>query len=156
MSTDSKIREIVGQVIENTDFKLVEINFKNAHARRMVSVFLDSETGITIDQCKDFSRIIGERLDKENVIENEYVLEVSSPGVDRPIREDWQFRKNIGREVILEVKSGDQARKELKGKIEGVSGDVLQLKVKGKKRDPEQTLEILLEDIQSARIQLKW
>lgn len=156
MSVDPKIQEIVAQTIENTDFKVVEIEIKNSHGRKTIGVFLDSEHGITIDKCREFSRSIGDRLEQANVIEGEYILEVSSPGVDRPIKEDWQFRKNIGREVLLQIKSPDNTITEYKGKIESLTGDVLGLRVKGKKKEQDQLLEFLLQSIQSARIQLKW
>ena len=156
MSVDPKIQEIVRQTIENTDFKVVEIEIKSSHGRKTIGVFLDSENGITIEQCREFSRIIGDRFEQDNAMEGEYVLEVSSPGVDRPIREDWQFRKNIGRDVLLQINNADNTITEYKGKIESLSDDVLGLRVKGKRREQDQLHEFLLSTIQSARIQLKW
>jgi ribosome maturation factor RimP len=156
MSVDSKIQEIVNRAIENTDFKVVDVEIKSSHGHITIRAFLDSENGITIDQCRELSRIIGDRLELENVIDGEYVLEVSSPGVDRPIREDWQFRKNIGRDVLLQIKNADNTVTEYKGKIESLTGEILGLCVKGKKKEQDQLHEFLLSTIQSARIQLKW
>ena len=90
------------------------------------------------------------------MIDGEYVLEVSSPGVERPIKEDWQFRKNIGREILINYTGTDKAVKESKGTIENIIQDKLHLKIKGKKKNETETLEIPLAKIHSAHIQLKW
>jgi ribosome maturation factor RimP len=152
----AKIQETVHQVIENTDFKIVEIGIKTAQNRKIIAIYLDSEHGISIDQCKDFSRKIGDKIEADNMIDGEYVLEVSSPGVERPIKEDWQFRKNIGREILVNYTDKDKTQKECKGTIENLVEDKLHLKVKGKKKNQSETLEIPIARIHLAHIQLKW
>ena len=152
----AKIQETVHWAIENTDFKIVEIGIKTAQNRKIIAVYLDSEHGISIDQCKDFSRKIGDKIEADNMIDGEYILEVSSPGIERPIKEDWQFRKNIGRDILLNYTSSDKTVKECKGTIENMVEDKLHLKIKGKKKNEPETLEIPLVRIHSAHIQLKW
>ncbi len=152
----AKIQETVHWAIENTDFKIVEIGIKTAQNRKIIAVYLDSEHGISIDQCKDFSRKIGDKIEADNMIDGEYILEVSSPGIERPIKEDWQFRKNIGRDILLNYTSSDKTVKECKGTIENMVEDKLHLKIKGKKKNESETLVIPLVKIHSAHIQLKW
>ena len=152
----AKIQETVHWAIENTDFKIVEIGIKTAQNRKIIAVYLDSEHGISIDQCKDFSRKIGDKIEADNMIDGEYILEVSSPGIERPIKEDWQFRKNIGRDILLNYTSSDKTVKECKGTIENIVEDKLHLKIKGKKKNESETLVIPLARIHSAHIQLKW
>lgn len=156
MESVAKIQETVHWAIENTDFKIVEIGIKTAQNRKIIAVYLDSEHGISIDQCKDFSRKIGDKIEADNMIDGEYILEVSSPGIERPIKEDWQFRKNIGRDILLNYTSSDKTVKECKGTIENMVEDKLHLKIKGKKKNESETLEIPLVKIHSAHIQLKW
>ena len=156
MEIMTKIQEVVHWAIENTDFKVVEISIKTAQNRKIIAVYLDSEQGISIDQCKNFSRKIGERIESDNIIDGEYVLEVSSPGLERPIKEDWQFRKNIGREVLVNYTDTDKSVKECKGTIENMIEDKLHLKIKGKKKDQSHTIEIPMVKIHHAHIQLKW
>lgn len=156
MENVAKIQETVHWAIENTDFKVVEIDLKNIQSRKMIRIFLDSENGITIDQCKGFSRKIGDKFEQDNTIEGEYVLEVSSPGVERPIKEDWQFRKNIGREILVNFTDRDKSIREYKGIIESVIEDKVQLKIKGKKKSLAETVDIPIAKINSAMIQLKW
>lgn len=156
MENVAKIQETVHWAIENTDFKVVEIDLKSIQSRKMIRIFLDSENGITIDQCKAFSRKIGDKMELDNTIDAEYVLEVSSPGVERPIKEDWQFRKNIGREILVNYTDRDKTSKECKGTIENVIENKLHLKLKGKKKNQSEMIEIPLGKINSALIQLKW
>lgn len=156
METVAKIQETVHWAIENTEFKVVEIDLKNIQSRKMIRIFLDSENGITIDQCKSLSRKIGDKIELDNAIDGEYVLEVSSPGVERPIKEDWQFRKNMGREILVNYTERDKTIKEFVGTIENVIEDKLQLKIKGKKKNQEEMIEVPLARINSAKIQLKW
>lgn len=120
----------------------------------MLRVFLDSEKGITIDRCREFSREIETVLDTENFLGENYLLEVSSPGLDRPISEDWQFRKNTGREISMTYAS-DQGDKVLTGTIVSVGDKNVTLRVQiSKKETSEITVE--LNRIKKAQIKLKW
>ncbi|HNI12304.1 MAG TPA: ribosome maturation factor RimP, partial [bacterium] len=78
----ARVREIVKKIIENTEFKVVGVDLKSTPGRYMLRVFLDSEKGITIDRCREFSREIETVLDTENFLGENYLLEVSSPGLE--------------------------------------------------------------------------
>jgi ribosome maturation factor RimP len=156
MENVAKIQETVHWAIENTDFKIVEIDLKNIQSRKMIRIFLDSEHGITIDECKSLSRKIGDKIEADNSIDGEYILEVSSPGVERPIKEDWQFRKNIGREILVHYTAKDKTDQEARGTIENIIEDKIHLKIRGKKKGLTETIEIPIAKIHSAMIQLKW
>lgn len=150
----TRIRNIVSKIIENTEFKIVDIDLKSTSGRYMLRVFLDSEKGIIIDRCREFSREIETVLDAENFLGENYLLEVSSPGLERPISQDWQFRKNMGRIIVMTYLS-DQGDKTLEGTVVGVGDNNVTLRVQlAKKQTSDITIE--LSQIKQAKIKLKW
>ena len=82
----SKLNEISTKVVEERGYEIVEVAYKKATPHSLVSVFIYKEDGISLDDCDTMSRAIEEELDKEDIIEESYYLEVSSPGLDRPIK----------------------------------------------------------------------
>ena len=78
------------------------------HANNKLEVFLDSDFGISFEQCQKISRYLEEYLDEEQWLGEKYVLEVSSPGVSRPLRLQRQYPKNVGRKVEVKLKDGDK------------------------------------------------
>lgn len=101
---DFKLSQRVWQLIEpvvvHQGYEVIEVEVHVAR-RSIVRISLDGPEGITIDKCAEFSRIFSDVLDVENPIENAYVLEVGSPGFDRPLRKLEHFQKYIGKEVVV-------------------------------------------------------
>ena len=102
---EEKIHATIHAVIDPTPFKLVAVEVRPFQSRQQVRVYLDSEQGITIDQCRQFSRQIESIIDAQGLLGTQYILEVSSPGVERPIVEEWQFRKNVGRPILVRYRT---------------------------------------------------
>ncbi|MBX7151344.1 hypothetical protein K1X84_06870 [bacterium] len=150
------ILKIIENRLTGTPFKLVELMVKPVSKRLLVRAYIDSEQGITIDQCKDFSRDFAQEIDVQNLIEN-YILEVSSPGVDRPLREDWQFRKNTGRTLTIDYVNGQNIDAHVTGKLDKYENGIVYILLPGKrKKDPEEILELPLDKIKNAAVQLQW
>ncbi len=97
----------------------------------MVEVFIDSEAGITSDVCSAVSREVGQAIDAAREVDGSYRLDVSSPGISRPLRFPWQYRKHIGRRVQVKLQPG-QDPAEQTGKLTAVddSGIVIQSEAK--------------------------
>ena len=95
----SKLNEISTKVAEERGYEMVEVAYKKATPHSLVSVFIYKEDGISLDDCDTMSRAIEEELDKEDIIEESYYLEVSSPGLDRPIKTQDDLRRNKGKLV---------------------------------------------------------
>ncbi len=93
----------------------------------MVEVFIDSEAGITSDDCSTASREIGQALDTSREFEGAYRLEVSSPGINRPLIYPWQYKKHIGRRVQVKLQPGQEPVEQM-GKLLAVdeSGIIIQ------------------------------
>jgi ribosome maturation factor RimP len=134
MDIEKKIRELAEEKIAEIarpDIFVVDVKFNPIGNRAIV--LLDGDNGAGIDECAQVSRYVGFKLEEDNVIEEAYNLEVSSPGVDTPLLMLRQYTKNIGRTVA--VKMPDGVKKE--GKLLAVNAaDIVieeQIKEKGKK-----------------------
>lgn len=85
-----------------SDCFLIEVK----HNNNKVEVFIDSDTGVTFDTCRKVSRFLEHHIEEEGWLGEKYVLEVSSPGVGRPLQKKRQYPKNIGRKLEIHVKEG--------------------------------------------------
>lgn len=111
-----------------SDVFVVETEYKVNSGK--LSVFLDSDGALTIEQCRLFNRFLSEKLDEIDFSENAYTLEVSSPGVDRPLRLNRQYPKHIGRELQVKLKGQNV----LVGKLLTVNAESIQLLLKDPKK----------------------
>ncbi|MCC6809714.1 MAG: ribosome maturation factor RimP [Deltaproteobacteria bacterium] len=95
-----KLWEMLDPVVAHQGYEIVEVE---VHGSRnvIVRVFIDGPSGITIDKCAEFSRLFSDLLDVEDPIKARYTLEVSSPGLDRPLRKPAHFKKAVGQQVQL-------------------------------------------------------
>ncbi|MEH6305030.1 ribosome assembly cofactor RimP [Olivibacter sp. CPCC 100613] len=106
MGIEKRVLELVEEKIaDRPDLFLVDIKM---HSNGKLIIHVDGDQGINIQDCAAISRHVGYHLEEENAIENAYNLEVSSPGVDSPLRLLRQYRKNIGRTVALKMVDGSK------------------------------------------------
>ena len=153
MSTDikQKIEEFLQPLLEDDKFFIVDIKVSLSRLNSKVTVLLDSDEGIMIDECTQISRNLGKELD--NLMPDKYTLEVSSPGIDFPLRSERMYRKNIGRVLKVVLNDGQ----ELNGKLEGLANQQITLieekKRTGKaKNEPVEPINISLENIKEAQV----
>jgi len=97
---------------------------RKERGRRIIQLFVDTDTGISIGECAEVSRELGTKLDELNVVNEPYELEVSSPGIDRPLTMLRQYRKNIGRKFAVTYRQGPEEKK-LKGTLSALAEDRL-------------------------------
>jgi ribosome maturation factor RimP len=95
---------------------LVDLVFRPQGRRRVLEIFVDTEDGITADLLAELSRTIGKAIEESDWITDAYQLVVSSPGLEKPLRFPWQYRRHLGRTVKLTLREGEVAR-ELEGRI---------------------------------------
>ncbi len=95
----SKVREITEPVINALGIELVDIELSNLRGKALLRIYIEKEGGITIDDCERVSREVEAALDVEDPIPYSYVLEVSSPGLDRPLKSPGDFKRFAGRNV---------------------------------------------------------
>lgn len=103
---EAKITDLLEDLFKTEEFSdcfLVEVKL---HNNRKLEVFMDSDDGITFDRCQRTSRYLEQYLDEEGWLGEKYVLEVSSPGIGRPLKLQRQYPKNIGRKVEVTLEEG--------------------------------------------------
>lgn len=98
-----KTEELVMPVINENSFELFDVEYVKEGGNYYLRVFLDKEGGITIDDCELVSRYLSDKLDEKDFIEESYILEVSSPGLGRPLKKEKDFKRSLGQEI--EVKT---------------------------------------------------
>jgi ribosome maturation factor RimP len=152
MDLVSEIRRIAEEKLSPAQF-LVDVVITAKKGPKKVLLVVDGDAGITIDECAELSRHLAKALDEGNLIEDNYLLEVTSPGVDQPLSLKRQYQKNIGR--TLKVKTADQ---QLEGRLTDVRDDriVLEQQVGTGKKTEIITTEIDLNNIQKAFVQVSF
>ena len=112
-------------------YELVGLEFVRAGQHSTLRIFIDHEDGITVESCAEVSRQVSAVMDVEDPITVAYNLEVSSPGLDRPLFTAEHYQRFIGREVIIVLKMAMQNRRKWKGVILSVQGETITIKVDG-------------------------
>ncbi len=118
MDTLDKITAIIQPILEEQGIELVELQY-NKGKRTSVRLFIWETGGVSLDRCTQISREISDLLDRKDVIAGKYFLEVSSPGLDRPLKSKRDFERQMGRTVKAVILDGEKNRS-IKGKIDHV------------------------------------
>jgi ribosome maturation factor RimP len=124
------VERIIDRVLENTDLFRVETKLGRSGAATTVRVFIDGDEGVTIDQCASISRSLRAELILDDVLGPDFRIDVSSPGLDRPLKLKRQYRRHLGRMVDIAVKSSNgDSPTHLRGTLESVEGDVVVIRL---------------------------
>lgn len=127
MSERSKTEQDVFRLVENKitsmDLDLIDVAYIKEKSERILRILIDKAGGISIDDCSDVSTAIDPLLDESDLIKDSYTLEVSSPGIDRPLFTDRDFARNIGRLVEVHPIQAIGAKKWYEGILQYVTGD---------------------------------
>lgn len=158
MELQKKIAEYVQSLLEESYF-LVDVLYQDKGGRPKLSVLLDGDRGINIDQCASVSRRLAAWLEENDLIATAYTLEVSSPGVGQPLKLMRQYQANVGRILKVDTTTGATH----KGKLEQVNEDTILLaplpekKTKKKKpAEPKQPVLIPLAEIAKAVVEISF
>ncbi len=108
------------------------MEFVKEGANWYLRVYIDKEGGVTIDDCEAVSRALEAKLDEADPIEQAYILEVSSPGIDRPLKKDEDFVKYQGEMIDVKLYKAQEGRKQFQGKLLGLADGVVSLEEDGK------------------------
>ncbi|CAG37344.1 ribosome maturation factor RimP [Desulfotalea psychrophila] len=127
-----KIEGYVASVLQSMDVELVDIQFRCEGHGWVLRLFIDVEGGVTLDLCAQVSREVGQYLDVEDVIEQAYHLEVSSPGVERPLKSLANFERFAGKKARIKLHEPLNGEKTFEGIIGPVEDGEVSLLVDGK------------------------
>ncbi|AHG75461.1 Ribosome maturation factor rimP [Mannheimia varigena USDA-ARS-USMARC-1388] len=131
---EQKLEDLVLDSIEALGFELVGIECQRAGRFLTVRLYIDKEGGVTIDDCSDVSRQVSAIFDVEDPITDKYNLEVSSPGLDRPLFTIAHYERFIGRDVVIHLRIPMFDRRKWQGQIKAVEGDFITLTVDNEDR----------------------
>lgn len=147
---EDKLKALAAPVVEGLGMELVDLVYASEHGSKVVRLFIDKPGGVTVDDCSDVSREFGTVLDVEDPIPQRYVLEVSSPGLDRPLVREKDFTRYIGKRARIKSKQPIEGRRNFKAVIDGVAeGKVLVTDFDGRR------FEIELTNIEKARLEIE-
>ncbi len=112
---EKRTEELALPLVEENNFELVDVEYVKEGSNWYLRLYIDKPGGINIDDCEVISRALSDKLDEEDYIEDAYILEVSSPGLGRPLKKDKDFARNIGNEVELKLFKAVDKQKEFTG-----------------------------------------
>jgi len=118
-----KVKRLLAGAVEGMGYELVGVEFHPRPDRSLLRVYIDSEKGITVDDCQRVSHQLGGVLDVEDLIAGRYALEISSPGLDRPLFEPQHFVRFAGSEVRVQLRDLLEGRRKLVGRLLGMRED---------------------------------
>ena len=121
---DENIKEIVTKDVEKNGFLLIGLILRGTEHNRVIEVFIDGEKDVSADDCASVSREIESHLNDLLAKHPNFRLDVSSPGIDRPLKFLKQFHKHVNRKFDISYRSGEEIKK-LSGKLAAIEGDHL-------------------------------
>lgn len=148
---ESIVEELVLPIVEKENFELVDVEFKKEGPHKYLRVYIDKPEGISLDDCQKVSEQLSEKLDETDPIEENYFLEVSSPGLDRPLKRPEDYVKFAGREVEIKLYEPMDNKKLIEGELIELKDSVVKVRLEN-----GSILEIPLEKIALTRLAIKF
>lgn len=129
-----KTEALLMPILDEFGFELWDVEYIKEGSEYYLRAYIDKEGGITIDDCVDVSRKLSDKLDEDDFIDSEYILEVSSPGLGRTLKSDRDFSKSIGRDTDIKLYKPIDKVKEFEGILKAFDNDTLTFLIDGNER----------------------
>ena len=142
-SSNQNIIELINPVLNELSLELVDLELRGNDRKRILRIFVYQPGGVTLDMCVTASRQIAGILDRVDAIPGKYVLEVSSPGLDRPLKTSRDFERNLGEKVKIVLQTDNI---EKISRIGAVDGELITM------QDGEESWDFNIKDLGSAKI----
>lgn len=114
---EARVEKFLLPVMEENNFELVDVEYIKEAGNWYLRAYIDKPGGFTVDDCEMVSRKLGEWLDKEDFIAESYILEVSSPGLGRPLKKEKDFKRSMGEQVEIKLYRAIDRQKEFTGTL---------------------------------------
>ena len=125
VSTEKKLETMLRPVVEDMGYEIVDVEFVKEGQNWYLRLYIDKEGGVTIDDCEVVSKAVEVVLDEKDPISQMYILEVSSPGIDRPLKKDSDFVKYAGEIVDIKLYKAENGAKEFQGALKGLENNIV-------------------------------
>ena len=124
---EAKTEKLIAPIIAANHVELFDVDYAKEGQDWYLRVYIDKEGGVTIDDCQAVSRAFNEILDKENYISDQYIFEVSSPGLTRPLKKEKDYEKSLGRLIDIRLYKPVEGKKEYTGVLKEYNKDVIMI-----------------------------
>ena len=124
---------LLAPVVEALGYELWELEYSAGRGNGLLRLYIDAEAGITLDDCERVSRAVSEQLDATDPIPGQYTLEVSSPGLERPLRSAAHFARFTGETVSVETVQPLEGRRRFKGRLAAAGAETVEVEVDGRR-----------------------
>ncbi len=122
---EQKAEALILPLVAEADFELVDVEYVKEGSNWYLRAYIDKEGGITVDDCERISRAFSDKLDEEDFIEDPYILEVSSPGLGRPLKKDKDYLRSMGKKLELRTFRTINKQKEFYGILTAYDEDTV-------------------------------
>ncbi|MDO5390811.1 MAG: ribosome maturation factor RimP [Eubacteriales bacterium] len=112
---EQKAEALITPILDSMGFELVDVEYVKEGGEWYLRSYIDKEGGITINDCEAVSRLFNEKLDQEDFIEESYIMEVSSPGLGRPLKKEKDYKRSMGKELEIRTYKAIDREKEFYG-----------------------------------------
>ena len=120
-----QIEQLATPILQHHNMELVDLQFQHEHGQWVLRFFLDKPGGITLDDCATMSDHLGGALDAADLIQQSYSLEVSSPGINRPLKKESDYQRFVGEKVDVTLYAPVNGRRHFRGTIQAVQSGVV-------------------------------
>lgn len=128
-----RIRVMVSDIFNENGIELVELTYRKEGSVKVLRILADTENGITVDECAKMNEVVGEALDREDFMDENYILEISSPGLDRPLKTKNDFARMKGKRIRVRTFVPIYEKKEFVGTLETIDDEGVTVFVKDAK-----------------------
>ena len=126
---EQKTEEILLPIVEEYGFELVDVEYVKEGGTWYLRTYIDKEGGISIDDCEKVSRRLSDILDEKDYIDDTYIMEVSSPGLGRPLKKEKDFKRSLGKEVDIRTYRMIDKQKEFTGILKDYDKDTVTIEL---------------------------
>ena len=128
-SYEAKTEQLIQPLIDANNFELVDVEFVKEGSDWYLRVYIDKDGGITVDDCELISRAFNEILDREDYISEQYIFEVSSPGLMRPLKKEKDYKRSVGKPIDIKLYKPLDKCKEFTGVLDSYDKDTVTIKM---------------------------
>jgi len=140
-----KVKELISNLLQDNGIELVDISYRRGKGTMILKLLVDKEGGITLDDCSRLNEDIGKVLDEANAMPDKYLLEVSSPGLDRHLKTKRDFERVMGKKIYVHTYEPIQEKRDYVGNVSGVDEETVTV----------DNVKIPLNKISKARLEIK-
>ena len=141
---ETAVEKIAEEILANTEYELVDVEYVKERDW-FLRVYIDKEGGIGLDDCQEVSGLLDDKIEEQNIINDRYILEVSSPGLDRALKKEKDFKREMGKMIDITLYKAINGEKMITGKLTGYTKDIITI---------DETREIALKDIALVRLHI--